>query len=159
MARTKGGFKTRQRRKRVLNRAKGYYGARRKLYAVAKETVDRALAYAFSGRKEKKRQYRRLWITRINAAVRPLEMSYSRFMNGLIKAGIPARPSRASQTLRFTTRRVSKPLPRRPRRPCRSAERFSGRKPHVFRFASLARHLRRSGFLFPRMARWKSSSA
>ncbi|HSI03343.1 MAG: 50S ribosomal protein L20 [Myxococcota bacterium] len=88
MARTKGGFKTRQRRKRVLKRAKGYYGARRKLFAVAKETVDRALAYAFSGRKEKKRQYRRLWITRINAAVRPLEMSYSRLINGLAKAGI-----------------------------------------------------------------------
>ncbi len=88
MARTKGGFKTRQRRKRVLGRAKGYYGARRKLFAIAKETVDRALAYAFSGRKEKKRQYRRLWITRINAAVRPLEMSYSRLINGLAKAGI-----------------------------------------------------------------------
>lgn len=88
MARTKGGSKTRQRRKRVLGRAKGYYGARRKLFAVAKETVDRALAYAFSGRKEKKRQYRSLWITRINAAVRPLEMSYSRFIHGLQKAGI-----------------------------------------------------------------------
>lgn len=88
MARTKGGFKTRQRRKRVLGRAKGYYGARRKLYAVAKETVDRALAYAFSGRKEKKRQFRRLWITRINAAVRPVGLSYSRLINGLNKAGI-----------------------------------------------------------------------
>ena len=88
MARTKGGFKTRQRRKRVLGRAKGYYGARRKLYAVAKETVDRALAYAFSGRKERKRQYRSLWIARINAAVRPHGLSYSRFINGLSKAGI-----------------------------------------------------------------------
>lgn len=88
MARTKGGFKTRQRRKRVLARAKGYYGARRKLYAVANETVNRALAYAFSGRKERKRQYRSLWIARINAAVRPLGLSYSRFINGLSKAGI-----------------------------------------------------------------------
>ncbi len=88
MPRTKGGYKTRRRRNRLLKRAKGYWGARRKLYAVARETVDRALAFAFSGRKEKKRQFRRLWITRINAAVRPLELSYSRFMNGLKKADV-----------------------------------------------------------------------
>jgi large subunit ribosomal protein L20 len=88
MPRTKGGYKTRRRRKRVLKRAKGFWGARRKLYAVARETVDRALAFAFSGRKLKKRQFRRLWITRINAAVRPLELSYSRFMNGLKKADV-----------------------------------------------------------------------
>jgi large subunit ribosomal protein L20 len=88
MPRTKGGSKTRQRRKRVLKRASGYYGARRKLYGVAKETVDRALAYAFSGRKEKKRDYRSVWIVRINAAVRPFELSYSRFIQGLKKAGI-----------------------------------------------------------------------
>ena len=88
MARTKGGWKTRARRKRVLKQAQGYWGARRKLYAVAKETVDRALAYAFEGRKQKKRQFRQLWITRINAAVRPFDMSYSRFINGLKKANI-----------------------------------------------------------------------
>ncbi len=88
MPRTKGGYKTRVRRKRTLKLAKGYFGARRKLYAVAKETVDRALAYAFEGRKQKKRQYRALWITRINAAVRPLDLSYSRFINGLKRAGI-----------------------------------------------------------------------
>lgn len=88
MPRTKGGPKTRQRRKRVLKRAKGYYGARRKLYGPARETVDRALAYAFSGRKEKKRDYRALWIARINAAVRPLKLSYSRFIAGLKKAKI-----------------------------------------------------------------------
>jgi large subunit ribosomal protein L20 len=88
MPRTKGGYKTRRRRKRVLKRAKGFWGARRKLYGVARETVDRALAYAFSGRKEKKRQFRRLWITRINAAVRPLELNYSRFMSGLKKADV-----------------------------------------------------------------------
>jgi len=88
MARTKGGFKTRQRRKRVLKRAKGYWGARRKLYAVAKETVDRALVYAFAGRKQRKRQFRSIWIVRINAAVRPLQMSYSRFIQGLNKANI-----------------------------------------------------------------------
>ncbi len=88
MPRTKGGFKTRARRKKILKLAKGYWGARRKLYAVARETVDRALAYAFAGRKQKKRQYRSLWITRINAAVRPLGMSYSRFTHGLGKAQV-----------------------------------------------------------------------
>ena len=88
MPRTKGGYKTRRRRKRVLKQAKGYWGARRKLYGVAKETVDRALAFAFAGRKQKKRQYRSLWIARINAGVQDLQMSYSRFINGLGKAKI-----------------------------------------------------------------------
>ena len=88
MPRTKGGYKTRQRRNRVLKRAKGFWGARRKLYAVAKETVDRAMAYAFVGRKQKKRSFRRLWITRINAAARPLDLSYSRLINGLSKANV-----------------------------------------------------------------------
>ena len=88
MPRTKGGPKTRHRRKRVLKRAKGFWGARRKLYAVARETVDRALAYAFAGRKQRKRQFRSLWITRINAALRPLGISYSRFIGGLSSAGV-----------------------------------------------------------------------
>ena len=88
MPRTKGGPKTRHRRKKILKLAKGYWGARRKLYAVAKETVDRALAYAFAGRKQKKRQYRRLWITRINAALTQTELSYSRFIYGLKRAEI-----------------------------------------------------------------------
>ena len=88
MPRTKGGYKTRARRKRTLKRAKGCWGARRKLYAVARDTGDRALAFAFIGRKQKKRQYRALWIQRINAAVRPLELSYSKFMHGLKKGGI-----------------------------------------------------------------------
>lgn len=88
MPRTKGGFKTRQRRKRVLDRAKGYYGARRKLFPIAKDTVERGLAYAFAGRKQKKRNYRALWIVRLNAAIRPLQMSYSRLMSGLKKANI-----------------------------------------------------------------------
>lgn len=87
MPRTKGGPKTRHRRKRILKLAKGYWGARRKLYAVARETVDRALAYAFAGRKQKKRQYRRLWITRINAGL-GTELSYSRFIHGLKQAKI-----------------------------------------------------------------------
>ncbi|MEM6533680.1 MAG: 50S ribosomal protein L20 [Myxococcota bacterium] len=88
MARTRGGPKTRHRRKAVLKQAKGYWGARRKLYAPARETVHRAMQYAFIGRKLKKRTFRRLWITRINAAVRPFEISYSRFINGLSKANI-----------------------------------------------------------------------
>jgi large subunit ribosomal protein L20 len=88
MPRTKGGPKTRHRRKAVLKLAKGYWGARRKLYAVARETVDRALAYAFAGRKQKKRQYRRVWIVRLNAALRPLGVSYSRFIHGLKLANI-----------------------------------------------------------------------
>lgn len=86
--RVKGGFATRQRRRRVLAQAKGYYGARHRLFAVAKETVDRALQYAFAGRKQKKRQYRRLWIARLNAAVRPHGLSYSRFIAGLDKAKV-----------------------------------------------------------------------
>ncbi|MEO1173738.1 MAG: 50S ribosomal protein L20 [Myxococcota bacterium] len=88
MARTRGGPKTRHRRKAVLKQAKGYWGARRKLYAPARETVHRAMQYAFIGRKLKKRTFRRLWITRINAAVRPFEISYSRFINGLSRANI-----------------------------------------------------------------------
>lgn len=88
MPRTKGGYKTRQRRNRVLKRAKGFWGARRKLYAVARETVDRAMAFAYVGRKLKKRNFRRLWIVRINAAVRPLDMSYSRLVDGLNKANV-----------------------------------------------------------------------
>jgi len=88
MPRTKGGPKTRHRRKRILKLAKGYWGARRKLYAVAKETVDRALAYAFAGRKQKKRQYRRLWISRINAGLHNTDLSYSRFIHGLKRAEI-----------------------------------------------------------------------
>ena len=88
MPRTKGGFRTRRRRKRVLKLAKGYWGARRKLYGVARETVDRGLAYAFAGRKQRKRQFRRLWILRINAALRPQSLNYSRFIHGLGRANI-----------------------------------------------------------------------
>ena len=88
MPRAKGGPKTRQRRKKVLKQAKGYYNARRKVYRVAKQAVTKALQYAYIGRKQKKRNFRSLWITRINAAARINGMSYSRFMNGLLKAGI-----------------------------------------------------------------------
>jgi large subunit ribosomal protein L20 len=88
MPRAKGGAKTRQRRKKVLKKAKGYVGGRRKLYRTAAETVLRAGAFAYRGRKQKKRRARALWIVRVNAACRQLGLSYSVFMAGLKKAGI-----------------------------------------------------------------------
>jgi len=88
MARAKGGFKTRRRHKKVLKQAKGYYAGRSKLFTVAKETLDRALAYSFGGRKIKKRDYRSLWITRINAGLHPFDLSYSRFIGALSKLNI-----------------------------------------------------------------------
>jgi len=88
MPRAKGGSKTRQRRKKVLKQAKGYFGGRRRLYRTAAETVLRAGAFAYKGRKQKKRRARALWIIRVNAACRPLGLSYSRFMDGLKKAGV-----------------------------------------------------------------------
>ena len=88
MPRAKGGSKTRQRRKKVLKKAKGYSGGRRKLYKTAAETVLRAGAFAYRGRKQKKRAARSLWIVRINAACRQVGLSYSKFMAALKKAGI-----------------------------------------------------------------------
>jgi len=88
MSRVKRGVTAHHRRKRVLKRAKGYYGARSKLHSVAKEAVDKADLYAYSGRKQRKREFRALWIARINAAARQHELSYSRFMEGLRKAGV-----------------------------------------------------------------------
>ena len=88
MPRAKGGSKTRQRRKQVLKKAKGYFGGRRKLYKTAAETVLRAGAFAYRGRKQKKRAARSLWIVRINAACRQVGLSYSKFMAALKKAGI-----------------------------------------------------------------------
>ena len=88
MARVKRGVMARRRHKKVLNLAKGYYNARRKVFRVAKQAVTKALQYAYIGRKQKKRNFRSLWITRINAAARINGLSYSRFMNGLLKAGI-----------------------------------------------------------------------
>ena len=88
MPRVKGGFKTRRRRNKVLKLAKGYRGARGKLFRSATEAVDRALNYAFRDRRVKKRDFRALWIARINAAARLNGMSYSRFMNGLSRAEI-----------------------------------------------------------------------
>ncbi|GAB2998054.1 50S ribosomal protein L20 [Arenimonas maotaiensis] len=88
MARIKRGVTARARHKKVLKLAKGYYGARRKVFRVAKQAVTKAAQYAYIGRKQRKRQFRTLWIARINAAARINGLSYSRFMNGLLKAGI-----------------------------------------------------------------------
>jgi len=88
MARVKRGVTARRRHKKILKQAKGYYHARRKVFRVAKQAVTKALQYAYIGRKQKKRNFRSLWITRINAAARINGMSYSRFINGLMKAGI-----------------------------------------------------------------------
>ncbi len=88
MPRAKGGPKTRRRHKKTLKLAKGYVGGRRKTYRQARETVERGLTYAYRDRKVKKREFRSLWIVRINAAVRPHGLSYSKLMAGLKAAGI-----------------------------------------------------------------------
>ena len=88
MARIKGGLNAKKKHNRVLKLAKGYRGARSKEYRIAKQSVMRALTSAYAGRKQKKRQFRQLWIARINAACRMNDISYSRFMFGLKKAGI-----------------------------------------------------------------------
>lgn len=86
--RVKRGKAAHKRHKKYLDLAKGYRGSRSKLYRTAREAVERSLAYAFRDRKVKKREFRKLWILRINAAARENGISYSRFMNGLTKAGI-----------------------------------------------------------------------
>ena len=86
--RVKKGAASRRAKKRVLKAASGYWGGRHKLIRTAKETLIRARVYAFSGRKERKRDFRALWITRINAGVRALGMTYSRFIEGLTKAKV-----------------------------------------------------------------------
>ena len=88
MARVKRGVTARRRHKKILKLAKGYYNARRKVFRVANQAVIKAGQYAYIGRKQKKRNFRSLWITRINAAARINGLSYSRFMNGLLKSGI-----------------------------------------------------------------------
>ncbi len=88
MARIKGAFMTRKRRKKVLKLAKGYFGAKSKLFKTAKEAVMKSGNYAYIGRRLKKRDFRKLWITRISAAAKMNGMNYSTFMNGLKKAGI-----------------------------------------------------------------------
>ncbi len=88
MARVKGALATRKRRNKVLKLAKGYFGAKSKLFKTAKEAVMKSGNYAYIGRRLKKRDFRRLWITRISAAAKMNGMNYSTFMNGLNKAGV-----------------------------------------------------------------------
>src|ERR1700734_620736 len=88
MPRVKRGTKRRARRKKILERASGYYLTKSKLYRSAKESVERGLKFAYSGRKQKKRQFRSIWIVRIGAAAKLNGISYSQFINGLKKAGI-----------------------------------------------------------------------
>ena len=88
MPRVKGGYTTRRRRKAVLKLAKGYYGSKHALYKTAHEQVMRSLAYAYRDRKARKRDFRKLWISRINAACQLNGMKYSRFINGLAQADI-----------------------------------------------------------------------
>jgi large subunit ribosomal protein L20 len=86
--RIKRGFKARRRRKKVLQLAKGFRGGRSKLFRTAADAVDKALMYAYRDRRQRKRDFRKLWIARINAAARMHNLSYSRFINGLKKAGV-----------------------------------------------------------------------
>ncbi len=88
MPRVRRGFKARRRRKKILKLAKGFRGARSRCYRQARDSVEKALCYAYRDRRAKKRSFRRLWITRINAACRLNDISYSRFMGGLAKAKI-----------------------------------------------------------------------
>jgi len=88
MPRVKRGVTARARHKKVLKQAKGYYGARSRIYRVAKQAVIKAGQYAYRDRRQRKRQFRALWITRINAGAREFGLSYSRFMDGLKKASI-----------------------------------------------------------------------
>ena len=88
MARVKGAMMTRKRRNKTLKLAKGYYGGKSKLFRTAKEAVMKSGNYAYIGRKQKKRDFRRMWITRISAACKQNDMNYSTFINGLKKAGI-----------------------------------------------------------------------
>ncbi len=88
MARIKGALATRKRRKKILKLAKGYFGAKSKLFKTAKEAVMKSGNYAYVGRKQKKRDFRRLWITRISAACKMNDINYSSFINGLNKAGV-----------------------------------------------------------------------
>ena len=88
MSRVKGALRTRARHKKILKLAKGYFGGKSKLFRIANQAVMKSLSYAYRDRKSKKREFRQLWISRINAAARINGMSYSKFMDGIKKAGI-----------------------------------------------------------------------
>ena len=108
MARVKGGLNAKKKHNRVLKLAKGYRGARSKQYRVAKQSVMRALTSSYAGRKEKKRQFRQLWIARINAAARMNGISYSQMMHGLKVAGVDINRKMLAASLDM--RNVSKKL-------------------------------------------------
>jgi ribosomal protein L20 len=114
MPRVKRSTKRSDRRKKILKRASGYFLTKSKLYQAAQEAVERGLMFAYTGRKQKKRQYRALWIVRINAACRINGMSYSTFINGLKLAG-NRWIARSSPTSPPTTPPASPPSPSRPR--------------------------------------------
>ena len=98
MARVKGAMMTRKRRNKVLGMAKGYWGSKSRHYKMANQAVMKSLRYAYIGRKQRKRDFRRLWITRISAACKLNGINYSRFMNGLKKAGIEMNRKMLSET-------------------------------------------------------------
>ncbi len=98
MARVKGAMMTRKRRNKILGMAKGYWGSKSRHYKMANQAVMKSLRYAYVGRKQRKRDFRRLWITRISAACKLNGMNYSRFMNGLKKAGIEMNRKMLSET-------------------------------------------------------------
>ena len=102
MARIKGAVMTRKRRKKTLKLAKGYFGAKSKRFKMAKQAVMKSGQYAYIGRKQKKRNFRSLWITRISAACRMNGVNYSTFMNGLKKAGITLNRKMLSELARFS---------------------------------------------------------
>ena len=127
MARVKRGNKRVQRRKKILKLAKGYYGTKSKAHRMAKQAVDKSLGYAYRDRRQKKRQFRSLWIVRINAAARLHGLSYSRLIAGLKAAGSDARPQGPGRHRRARRRRPSPASPRRRSR--RSAGSPASRRP------------------------------
>ena len=108
MARIKGATMTRKRRNKVLKMAKGYYGSKSSLFKTAKQAVMKSGQYAYVGRKQKKRDFRRLWITRISAACKMNGMNYSTFMNGLNKAGITLNRKMLSEIYRQKIKKAQK---------------------------------------------------
>ncbi|EGV50686.1 50S ribosomal protein L20 [endosymbiont of Riftia pachyptila (vent Ph05)] len=123
MSRIKRGVQARARHKKVLKEAKGYYGARRKIYRVAKQAVIKAGQYAYRDRRQKKRQFRALWIARINAGARECGLSYSRMIDGLNKALVEI-DRKMWPTWRYTTSRLlprwqKRPRPLSPAKACR----------------------------------------
>ncbi len=119
MARVKRGVTAHAKHKKVLKAAKGFYGRRKNTIRIAKQAVEKANQYAYRDRKRRKRTFRALWIQRLNAAVRPFGLTYSRFIDGLGKAGRHGRPQGAVRSRHHASRRRSRRSSRRPRPRCR----------------------------------------